>query len=230
MVERRPPLVRYACLALFFLLASCATRGKTAPSRHDVKTGPDQVTERFAVLCHPSSGEKEERLYYHDGAYDPEALDAINRLFRDRRADVVGTIDPELIDFLVDIRTRLGLPTTVRFEILSGYRTAATNDHLLRENNLVARDSLHKRGLAVDFRIQGVSGKAIAAVAQTMQRGGVSFYPEDNHVHVDIGAIRTWSGARKDVSNPPKPPAPPPDPPSDPPHPRAPRRGGPSRP
>jgi len=25
-----------------------------------------------------------------------------------------------------------------------------------------------------------------------MQRGGVAYYPEDNHVHVDLGNIRTW--------------------------------------
>jgi len=25
-----------------------------------------------------------------------------------------------------------------------------------------------------------------------MQRGGVAYYPEDNHVHVDLGNIRSW--------------------------------------
>ena len=51
-------------------------------------------------------------------------------------------------------------------------------------------------GWAVDFRIEGVKGKAICEIAKTMQRGGVAYYPEDNHVHVDLGNIRTWHEGR----------------------------------
>jgi uncharacterized protein YcbK (DUF882 family) len=121
-----------------------------------------------------------------------KAMDQIDRLMRDRHANVVGKIDPELIDYLVDIRTRLGLPQTVVFQILSGYRTPETNARLSISNGNVAKESLHMHGWAVDFRIEGVNGKAICAIAETMQRGGVAYYPEDNHVHVDLGNIRTW--------------------------------------
>jgi uncharacterized protein YcbK (DUF882 family) len=183
------------CL-FFFLLAACSggagPAGKLVRQYGGPKTRPDNVPERTIVLANARGGEKQSLAYFHGGSYDPEAMAAIDRLFRDRRSGAVGKIDPELIDFLVDIRTRLALPPMVMFEILSGYRDPATNAALAQSNNHVARESLHIHGWAVDFRIPGVNGSAIAEVAKTMQRGGVSFYPKSNHVHVDLGNIRTW--------------------------------------
>ena len=80
------------------------------------------------------------------------------------------------------------------FEILSGYRTRATNAKLAFTNGNVAKESLHMHGWAVDFRIPHVDGRAICEIAKTMQRGGVAYYEGDNHVHVDLGNIRTWKG------------------------------------
>ena len=111
--------------------------------------------------------------------YDPRALEKINKLFRDRHADVVGEIDPELIDYMVDIRTRLGLPQTIVFKVLSGYRTPETNAMLAQHNKNVAMESTHMHGWAVDFRIDDVDGRAICGIARTMQRGGVAYYPHD---------------------------------------------------
>lgn len=185
-----------AILCLFFIM-SCAGNTGHAPrgdliGRGMPKTRPDALSERLISFVHPESGERLNVVYFHDGHYDPAALHKIDVLFRDRRAGVVAKIDPELIDFLVDIRTRLDLPPSVTFEILSGYRTPESNIILARHNSNVAIESLHTRGWAVDFRIQGVDGRAIAAVAKTMERGAAVFYPGSNHVHVDIGNIRTW--------------------------------------
>ncbi|MFY9288994.1 MAG: DUF882 domain-containing protein, partial [Alphaproteobacteria bacterium] len=141
---------------------------------------------------HPKSGEKLDVIYFHDGRYDTSALQKIDHLFRDRRSNVAGKIDPELIDYMLDIRTRFGLPPSVPFEILDGYRTRESNRVMSKSNKNVALESFHIHGWAVDFRIQGVDGKAICEIAKTMQRGGVAFYPADNHVHVDLGNIRTW--------------------------------------
>lgn len=156
------------------------------------KTKPDPVLSRTIVLSHPGSGEHLALTYFHNGHYDPKAMRAIDHLFRDRRAGKTHKIDPELIDYLVDIRTRLDLPPAVTIQILSGYRTPATNRLLARYNKNVAIESLHMYGWAVDFRIPGVDGRAIAAIAKTMQRGGVAFYPKSDHVHIDLGNIRTW--------------------------------------
>lgn len=180
---------------LLFFLAACSGGGPTGKpvSYHGLsKTRPDTLAERHIVFLHPESGEKLDVVYFHNSSYDQKALAKINRIFRDRHADVTGDIDPELIDYMVDIRTRLGLPSTIVFEILSGYRTAETNAMLAQHNKNVALESTHVHGWAVDFRVRNVDGRAICEIAKTMQRGGVAYYPRDNHVHIDLGNIRTW--------------------------------------
>lgn len=156
------------------------------------KTKPDPTARRRIALSDKYETEAVDLVYYHDAHYDSTAMRKINRLFRDKRANKEGEIDPELIDYLVDIRTRLNLPSSVTFQILDGYRTPETNEWMAERNNNVASESLHMHGWAVDFRIQGVDGRAICEIAKTMQRGGVAYYPKDNHVHVDLGNIRTW--------------------------------------
>lgn len=181
-------------LALLMLsgCGSSAPTGKLVKQYGGEKTRPDKLMTRTIVLVHKEGQERLNLTYFANGRYDPSAMEAIERLFRDRRADKIGKIDPELIDYLVDIRTRLGLPPTVTFEILSGYRARETNEKLRDSSGQVAKESLHIHGWAVDFRIKGVNGKAITEIAKTMQRGGVSYYPSSNHVHVDLGNIRTW--------------------------------------
>jgi len=187
-----------AVLCVFFLAACGGSAGHGSYDHGELigvgmpKTHPDPLVQRSIVFLQPESGERLTAVYFHDGHYDLTVLRAIDRLFRDRRANATAKIDPELIDFLVDIRTRLDLPPSVTFEVLSGYRTPESNILLAQHNSNVAIESLHTRGWAVDFRIPGVDGRAIAAVAKTMERGAAVFYPGSNHVHVDIGNIRTW--------------------------------------
>lgn len=188
----------YVFLILLLCLTSCGGGGSAPKSDRFKnsysmeKTRPDPIASRRIIFLYAHTTEKLDTVYYHDGHYDPKELHKINYLFRDRHANVVGDIDPELIDYLVDIRTRFNLPSTVTFEILNGYRTRETNAMMSRDNKNVAIESLHVHGWAVDFRIAGVDGRAICEIAKTMQRGGIAYYPNSNHVHVDLGNIRTW--------------------------------------
>jgi uncharacterized protein YcbK (DUF882 family) len=189
---------KFWVLLMVASLCACGGSRAHAPSIRPVsghgmeKTEPDRDPVRRIVLIYPYTGERIDVVYFNKGRHDPAALKKINRLFRDRHTNVAGKIDPELIDFMVDIRKRLMLPETVPFQVLSGYRTRTTNRKLASHNGNVAKESLHMHGWAVDFRIDGVSGKAMCEIAKTMQRGGVAYYPEDNHIHVDLGNIRTW--------------------------------------
>jgi uncharacterized protein YcbK (DUF882 family) len=195
-------------LFLLLVCALCACGGsrslfrescppvQTISGRGMQKTEPDRDPVRRIVLVYPYTKEKIDVVYYSKGRNDAQAMKKIDKLMRDRHVNVAGKIDPELIDYMVDIRKRLGLPENVPFQILSGYRSAKTNARLAKSNGNVAKESLHKHGWAVDFRIDGVDGRAICEIAKTMQRGGVAYYPEDNHVHVDLGNIRTWQEKR----------------------------------
>ncbi len=191
---------RFLALGVLCVLAACGG-GAGSSSSHQVsgrglaKTTPDGDATRRIVMVYPYTHEKIDVVYYHDGSYDQRALASINELMRDRHENIAGKIDPELIDYMVDIRKRLGLPATVPFQVLSGFRTPETNASLAVTNANVAKESLHMHGWAVDFRIDSVNGKAMCEIAKTMQRGGVAFYPEDNHIHIDLGNIRTWHGS-----------------------------------
>jgi uncharacterized protein YcbK (DUF882 family) len=143
-------------------------------------------------LVHKPSGERVNAVYWENGSYDRSVMKRISRLMRDRVADDTYPIDPKLIDQLHKLVAALALPETTEIEVTSGYRNPERNKKLSDTHGNVARESLHTKGKAVDIRIPGVNGKAVAAISQTMQAGGVAWYPKSRHIHVDTGAVRTW--------------------------------------
>ncbi len=79
-------------------------------------------------------------------------------------------------------------------QIISAYRSPATNAMLRRRSSGVARFSQHMLGHAMDFFIPGVPLEQIRAAGLRLQRGGVGFYPTSGSpfVHLDTGRIRHW--------------------------------------
>ncbi len=145
---------------------------------------------RALSFAHLHTGERLSLEYYRDGAYQPEALAAVNQLLRDFRSGEVGTIDPRLLDLL----HRLSRLTATRrpFEIISGYRSPATNEALRRHSGGVASQSLHIKGQAIDIRLTDVPLAQLRDAALSMHAGGVGYYVQSNFVHVDTGRVRTW--------------------------------------
>src|SRR3954447_19852270 len=78
--------------------------------------------------------------------------------------------------------------------IISSYRSPATNAMLRRRSSGVARFSQHMLGHAIDFFIPGVQLADVRAAGLRLQRGGVGFYPTSGSpfVHLDTGSIRHW--------------------------------------
>jgi hypothetical protein len=79
-------------------------------------------------------------------------------------------------------------------QIISSYRSPATNAMLRRRSSGVARFSQHMLGHAMDFFIPGVPLEQIRYAGLRLQRGGVGFYPTSGSpfVHLDTGSIRHW--------------------------------------
>ena len=79
-------------------------------------------------------------------------------------------------------------------QIISAYRSPATNAMLRRRSSGVARHSQHMLGHAMDFYIPDVALENIRAAGLRLQRGGVGFYPTSGSpfVHLDTGSIRHW--------------------------------------
>ncbi len=142
---------------------------------------------RKVKMLNDRTGELVDMVYWVDGQYVPEALDAVNYFFRDWRQDSVKKIDAHEIDIIAATHRTLG--TNEPFLLLSGYRTPRTNSAVRG-----ARNSYHMRGQAADLRLRSRSVKQMAGAAHAISAGGVGTYYRSNFVHVDSGPIRSWNG------------------------------------
>ena len=145
---------------------------------------------RALDFYHTHTSEKLKLVYWEDGEYLVDAMDEINHLLRDFRTGDVHPIDPGVLDILHAARSSLG--SNESFEIISGYRSPATNAKLAGRSNGVAKKSLHMQGRALDVRLQGAEIAALRDAAVAQRAGGVGYYPKSDFIHVDTGRFRTW--------------------------------------
>jgi uncharacterized protein YcbK (DUF882 family) len=151
--------------------------------------------ERRLHLYSTNTGETFNRVYWADGDYVPEALEEINYLLRDYRANLIKQIDPNLLDLLFHLNQKLECDSP--YHVISGYRSPKTNAALRKRNRSVARNSLHMSGMAVDLRVPDVKVKNVCNAALEMRGGGVGYYARRGFVHLDVGDFRTWQDGRR---------------------------------
>jgi uncharacterized protein YcbK (DUF882 family) len=129
-------------------------------------------------------------VYWADGRLEPDALREIDWVLRDFRTGEARPIDRRLLDLLW--RLRSALDTEEPYEVISGYRSPATNAMLHRAGRGVARGSLHVRAMAVDIRVPDQPLTALRDAALALRLGGVGYYPASGFIHVDVGRVRVW--------------------------------------
>jgi uncharacterized protein YcbK (DUF882 family) len=147
-------------------------------------------TRRTLGFYNTHTQEKLNICYFDGDGYRPEALDKINFILRDYRADEILPIDPLLLDQLFALKARIQPRTP--FHVISGYRSPSTNAMLRRTTSGVARTSLHTEGRAIDIRLPGYSTRRLRSLSLALKAGGVGYYPKSNFVHLDTGPVRTW--------------------------------------
>ena len=145
---------------------------------------------RRLAFYHTHTGETLDIVYSERGIYVPDALAEIHHLFRDFRTGDVHPIDPALLDVLHDVQHATG--SSGHFEIISAYRSPATNRMLASRSHGVADHSLHLQGQAIDVRLPGVRTVDLRTAGLRLGSGGVGYYPESDFVHLDTGRVRSW--------------------------------------
>lgn len=148
--------------------------------------------ERKICIYNLHTKERQESVFWRDGAYIESALNELDFIFRDHYNGAVRRIDKQLLDFLFAIQQKVG--TDDPFQLISGYRSRRTNERLRKSNKAVSRKSMHLFGKAADIRLPSVGVKKLRRVAYELQKGGVGYYPRSNFVHVDVGRVRFWRG------------------------------------
>jgi uncharacterized protein YcbK (DUF882 family) len=145
---------------------------------------------RSLRFTHTHTGERLAIEYFAGNAYLPDALATVNHFLRDFRTEEVHEIDSSLLDLLHSLAAVT--ETSRPFQVISGYRSPATNEMLRHHSEGVAAGSLHMVGQAIDIRLADVPLATLRQAALGIRRGGVGYYPVSDFVHVDTGRIRTW--------------------------------------
>jgi uncharacterized protein YcbK (DUF882 family) len=153
---------------------------------------------RTLSFHHTHSNEDLTITFKRDGRYDEAALKEINHYLRDWRTQDQTVMDPHLFDIIWEVYRDVDGKKPI--QIISAYRSPATNAMLHRRSSGVARFSQHMLGHAMDFFIPGVPLEQIRFAGLRLQRGGVGFYPTSGSpfVHLDTGSIRHWPGISRD--------------------------------
>jgi hypothetical protein len=121
------------------------------------------------------------RVLADDGSVLPEAYVAIHALMAPGRSDGDKVIDRELVKLIARVSDVFGGRP---IQLVSGYRPG--------------HRSKHAHGAAIDFYVPGVPNWALRDYGLTLDKVGVGYYPNSNHVHLDVRDRKTtWVDVSK---------------------------------
>ena len=150
----------------------------------------ERADERTLTFYHTHTDKWLTVTFAVDGDFVGAALEDVNAFLGDFRTGDTIAMDAELLNILYDLRESVGGDGA--YEVISGYRSPATNDMLRQRSSGVARNSQHLKGKAIDVRLRGVDTAILRDAAIALQRGGVGYYEKSDFVHVDTGRVRRW--------------------------------------
>jgi uncharacterized protein YcbK (DUF882 family) len=147
---------------------------------------------RSLSFQHTHTGESLSLVYAIGDQYVTAALASVREFLRDFRNGATHAIDPALLDQLHALAAATA--TRTPFQVISGYRSPATNAMLQKEGHGVATASLHLQGQAIDIRLADIALADLHDAALSLRAGGVGYYPSpsSDFVHVDTGSVRRW--------------------------------------
>lgn len=135
-------------------------------------------------------------LFTPDGSFDAEGLARIDRVFGLDSASSGDHISPRLLGMLDYFSDRVAPGKPIH--LISGYRSPEYNSSLRDKGGNVARTSLHMDAMAIDFYIEGVSGKRLWEIVRSEDCCGVGHYGGQS-IHLDAARPRFWEAATSKV-------------------------------
>lgn len=205
---RRPEKGRGECsrrelLRAVLGIAGALPMGAAVPSRAGGADRADDVVaaagadsarsaaaERWIELRNIHTHEVLRTEFEDEHGFLPAALAKLQHLLRDYRSGEEHAMDPRLYVQLSELAASAGVPPI--YEVISGYRSPATNAMLHSTGHAVSEHSLHMQGRAIDVRLRGYNLAELRDLALAARRGGVGYYPRSNFIHVDTGRVRQW--------------------------------------
>jgi uncharacterized protein YcbK (DUF882 family) len=175
----RRRFLRFATVSLAAPMLALARRSRASTAQ-----------PRTLAFDHTHTGERISLTYALGEHYFPDALRALNHFLRDFRTGEMHVIDPRLLDQLDLLRTVT--QTKAPFQVISAFRSPATNQMLRNHSQGVASQSLHLQGQAIDIRLANVPLSDLRDAALSLRAGGVGFYRGPDFVHLDTGRVRRW--------------------------------------
>ena len=131
-------------------------------------------------------------LLLPDGSFNEEAFNKVDWVFDFPTAEKGEHISPRLLFMLSYFADRLAPGKKINIE--SAYRSPEYNNQIREQGNNAARTSAHQDGMALDFWLQGVSGKRIWKTIKEKNCCGIGHYG-GKIVHLDAGRPRFWEAA-----------------------------------
>jgi len=169
------PRMRGALLGV--LLTSTVFAGSSGPAR--------------VRLFNTHTGQRIDVIYRNDEVCVKGALDKLDGFLCDHRNGQCRAFDPALFDVLSNLARKVGR-SEAEFQVISGYRTPATNETLRSSRVGIAKHSLHMMAQAIDIRLPGTPTAVLRDAAISLGLGGVGYYRNLDFIHVDTGRVRRW--------------------------------------
>ena len=163
---------------LFALAAIAATTAAVA------------APERWLELINLHGGDTVSVTFHDPSDLSTQDRAALRHLLRDYRRNEEHDMDVGLFMQLTDLAHACGVQA--KYEVISGYRSPATNSMLRAGGHKVAEHSQHMEGHAIDVRLEDCPLARLHELALAAKRGGVGYYPRSNFVHLDTGRVRSW--------------------------------------
>jgi len=189
-VRRRLALSGLAGTALSLATGSSVrARGPSVRSESLQSSLQSTLHPKYLNLVVAHTGESFADVFAAGDRYDDTGLARLNKLLRDYRTGEVKSVDPALFDLLARVQAQVNQP----LRVLSGYRSAQTNQLLHMAGFDVAEHSFHISAKAIDFSVTGVPVATLGDIARQCGAGGIGLY-RSGFIHVDTGPVRNWSG------------------------------------